>query len=340
VRAYHAALLGLMAAGTVAATGCGSSDESPTKASAATTGAKPAKVAFLTAAITDYTKAEIEGLKKAFEADGGSLTVMNSNFDPTKLQSQCNDAITSGRYNALIVSVFEPPAGVPCAKAAARADLPVVAADVPIGTDYNQLEPQVDGVVGGVYITAESNGAAGAKLVKQACGDINPCKVIAEVVTPTDQVTGQIVKDLKKDPQIKVVQVLATHYDPAEVAKQLPDALAAHPDTNVFVAGADSQALAALPAVKSSGRDGKLIVLGQGGSRLGAEAIADGSLGGSVGSWPLKEAVAMAKMVQQTVNGQQVEPNGISALTMGTPLILTKANIAQFTPEWGAQHSG
>lgn len=294
-------------------------------------------MAFVTAAITDFTKAEHSAIEQEIEKSGGSMTVFNSNFDPQKLQAQCADAVNSKRYNVIVVSVFEPPTGVPCATVASAAGIPVIAADTAIGTDPNDLEPQVEGVKGGVYITPEANAAGVVELAKSACEGLDPCEIIGEVVTPTDQVTNYVLDAVAEQvPNAKIVQKIVTGFDPSVMAQKMPDVLSANPGVDVLVAGADSEALAALPAIKQSGMLGKLKILGNGGSRLGAKAVADGTLFGSTGSWPEQEGRLMYEMARKAVNDEPIEPVGVDALKMDTPQILTKENVAEFTPEWGA----
>ena len=343
------ALGAIVAAVALAAAGCGSSDDGGSTASgtsagtsASTTGGaggKPVKVAYLTYALTDYVQAEEHGLKSVIAPDGGSVTVFNANFDPQKLTQQCQDAVTSGRYNAILLAPVDMATGKPCVAAAKSANIPVVTIETQVGTDPNSIEPQVPGVVGVVTIPQQANADALLGVTEKACAGQDPCKIIAEVANPNDPLTNLVVKTVKdKMPNADIVQVISGQYDPSVIAKAFPDALAAHPDATVFLSAADSQALAVVPALKQAGKLGKVKLIGNGGSRLGAKAIADGTLFGTVGNWPEKHGVAAGKMLTQAVNGEPVQPDAINALEIGKPqpLILTKDNVDQFKAEWGA----
>jgi ribose transport system substrate-binding protein len=351
MRNARALALAVVLGAAVLVAGCGSDNDSSTSAStgsdtAASTGAstaggsggEPVKAAYLTYALTDYVQAEEQGLKKAIEPDGGSVTVFNANFDPQKLTKQCQDAITSGRYNAILLAPVDQATGIPCVTAAKAADIPVVTIETQVGPDPNSFKPQVDGVVGVVTIPQQDNADALKGITEKACEGQDPCKIIAEVANPNDPLTNLVVKTVKEQlPNADVVQTISGQYDPSVIAKAFPDALAAHPDATVFLSAADSQALAVVPALKQADKLGKVKLIGSGGSRLGAKAIADGTMFGTVGNWPEQHGEAAGKMLTQAVNGETVDPDGVNGLELDEPVLLTKDNVDQFKAEWGAE---
>ncbi len=330
------------------AAGCGSGDDDGSTSAGTATGSgtaasttsagKPVDVAYLTYALTDYVQAEEKGLKSVVEPAGGSVTVFNANFDPQKLTQQCQDAVSSGRYNAILLAAVTPPTGVPCATAANAAGIPVATIEGQTGKSNDDINPQVDGVVGVVTIPVSANADAVVEITKDACEGLDPCKIIAEVATPNDPLTNTALNAVKAQlPNADVVQTISGQYDPSVIAKAFPDALSAHPDAQVFLSTADSQALAVVPALKQAGKLGKIKLIGNGGSRLGAKAVADGTLFGTIGNWPQQGGEIAGKMLTQAVNGEAVEPKGVDGLTIDEPLIITKQNVGQFTPEWGAE---
>jgi ribose transport system substrate-binding protein len=295
-------------------------------------------VAYVTYALTDYVQAEEKGVKSVVEPDGGSVTVFNASFDPQKLTQQCQDAITSGRYNAILLAPVDSPSGKPCAAAAKAAGIPVVTIELPVGDDPNNITPQAPGIVGVVAGSIPTNAEAIAGLTKKACAGKDPCKAIVELAFPSDPLTNAVLDAVKKDvPNIDVVQTVVGQYDPSIIAKVFPDALAAHPDTNVFVSAADSQALAVVPALKQAGKLDQVKLIGSGGSFLGKKAIEDGTMFGTIGNWPEQHAEAAAKMLTQAVNGEPVDPDSVDAFLIDKPLVVEKGNVDQFQPEWGAK---
>ena len=334
--------LGAVAAVAVVllAAGCGSDGGSSSNGgeSADGSGGTPVNVAYLSYAYTDFVKAEEEGLKEAVEGTGGSVRMFNANFDAQKLLKDCQDAVSSGRYNAILLAPVDAATGRPCVAEAAAADIPVVAIENVVGEDVNELQPQVEGVVGTVAFTPEANSDAILGILEKACADLNPCKVIGEIASPSDVLSATVVKRVKAEmPDVEIVQTFATGYDPALVAKAFPDALAANPDAHVFLSIADSQVLAVLPALEAAGKLGQIKLIGNGGSRLGAKAVADGTMFGTIGSWPAQNGRIAGDMLTKAVNGEEIEEPGVEAATVDEPKLLTKENIDQFEAEWGAE---
>jgi ribose transport system substrate-binding protein len=283
------------------AAGCGSNDDVDKRAG----GDKVVKIAFLTNLYTDYVQAIEQGLNDGVKQNGGSVKVFNAAFDPQKMSQQCLDVIASGRYNAIVINPIDHPSMVPCVKAAAAAKLPVGNSEITIGTDPKRaydIHPQVDGVVAAIIVSVQSSAAIQASLVKQACVGKDPCEVIAEIAAPSEPFTNDSV-DIVEDqvPNVKIVARVATMVDPAAVTKAMPDLLSAHPGADVFLAVADSSALAALAAVKDARMEGKIVLIGGGGSRAGAKAVAAGTLFGSVGSFPRQAGRQMGEsMVERS----------------------------------------
>jgi ribose transport system substrate-binding protein len=295
------------------------------------------KLALLYTIYSDFQTAQEEGISEVIDPLGGSYERFNANFNPQMQIAQCKDAVNSGRFNAIVLQVLDPPTGVPCAQAANEAGIPVIANDTPIGTDANDTEPQVDGVVGGVYITPEDNASSVVEMTKLACEGLNPCNIIAEKASPTDPLTNDPIDAVKEEvPNAEIVGEMVTGYDPGAAAQQMPDLLAANPDANVYLSISDGTALASVPAIDDAGLLGKIRIIGAGGSRQGAKAIADGTLFVTNGNWPKQEGEFMANMAVQAINGDDIDPVFLLQNDVDEPAIITKDNVNEFTPEWGA----
>jgi ABC-type sugar transport system substrate-binding protein len=292
----------------------------------------------LVSSFADYQKAQQDGLEKVLKPNGGSVKVFNAEFDPSKQMTQCNDVINSGRYNVILLNAPDPTSAVPCATAAAKADIPVIANDVAIGKDYNATAPQVDGVVGGVLITPVNNANATSESVKAACEGVEPpCKLIVEQGAAADVFSNEILKQLSKMDGVEVVQKFITLYDPAEVTKAVPDILSAHGDADVYVSSADNTAVVAAGLIKDAGLADSLKVLGNGASHAGLAAVEDGSLFSTIGDWPFQQGEILAKMATQAVNGETLDPRDVVAQDIDTPLLINKDNADEAKSEWGAQ---
>lgn len=341
------ATLGTVAIAAAAAAGCGSSDDESTSsatnaAGAATTtadaGGTKVDVAYMTYALTDYVQAEVAGVEAKVKPAGGSVKVFNANFDPQKQNQQCQDAITSGRYDAIVLSPVDPATGTPCVRAAAGAGIPVATIEQAVGPDPYSIEPQLDGVVAVASIPLQSQVEKTSGLVQQACADADPCKVIAEVATPSDRFTNDVVKGVEEQlPNVEIVQTVAGQYDPSVIAKAIPDVLAANADADVFLSAADSQAIASFPAIEGAGMSDSLKVIGNGGSRAGAKAVAAETLFGTVGNWPFQAGELLAAGLMEAVGDKPVTQPSIDILKVDEPALITKETVEQFKPEWGAE---
>lgn len=338
-------LVGLAAILAVAAlAACGGSSGSSSSSSSASGDSssastqKPANIAYLTYVETDYVMQENAGMESVVKPLGGSVERFSANFDPQKQIQQCNDAITSGRFNAIVLAPVDSGAAVPCVKAAKAANIPVLGLELPTGGDIMNPKPQVDGIVGNVVGDNASNAAGIKELTQKACEGVDPCNVIVETVAPGDPFSKSYVDAIKSiGGNVKVVQEIPAGYDPATLQKGFADALSAHPDASVFVSAADTQAMAVLDQIDAAGMKGKIKIIGNGGSREGAKAVADGTFFGTLGNWPYQNGVAAAKMAEQAVNGETVDPQVIDVFTISTPFVITKDNVAEFKPEWGAK---
>lgn len=333
--------LGMIIAGLMAA-GCGSDNDAGGGSASGEGGSGPAKapeVAMIAYAILDFAQAEVPAMEAELESVGGSMKVFNANFDPQKQLQQCTDAITSGRYNVIVLMPVDGAAVAPCVTQAKEADVPVVAFENPAGPDRNKIEPQLDGVVGSVVYTGARGGELAADLMTSACEGVDPCNVIIEIALKADPFSAVRLKALEDAAEstqsIKILQVYEGNYDPTQTAKKLPDVLGAHPDVNVVVFEADNNAIEGLKAIEAAGlTDVKSI--GDGGGRQGAAAVAEGRLYGTTGTWPAQSARIAAKMVIDAVNGKKIAQPAVDFYDVDTPAVITKDNVGDFTAEWGA----
>lgn len=317
---------------TIVGAGCGSSSDDGD-----TTGEEPANAAFLSYDVTDFVQAEIAGMESVIEPTGGSLEVSNAKFDPQAQLKQCQDAVTSGRFNAIILAPVDGAAVAPCVQQAADADIPVVAAENPVGPDRDAIEPQLDGVVGSVVYTGAVNGRQVSQLTIDACKGIDPCNVILELAFRADPFSAVTLEDLQatidESPNINLAQVTEGGYDPALTAERIPDVLAANPDVDVILFEADSNAVAALPAINDAGLD-DVKVIGNGGSRQGVMEIENGNLFASTGTWPFQAGEIIGQMAVDTVNGTAIEEPAVDYYAIDSPELITADNVSEFKPEW------
>jgi ribose transport system substrate-binding protein len=342
------AALGTTAAIAAVLSACGSSDTSAgtsgaTGATAGSDGGKAANVAFLTFSNDGlYLPKEVEGVTDVIGRSGGTVKIFDAKLDQQKQLNQCQDAISSGRYNVIVLQPVDPAGAAVCAREAAAADIPVFAFEFPVGTDPNTLEPQLDGVDGSVVGTIQSQAEKTFQAFEAGCKGDSDCKVALEVASRADPLGSAQIDLLKsKGPAagIQLVAITEGAYDIAQTAQKLPDVLQANPDLDVFLTEADTNAIAAIPIIKDAGMSDQIKIMGLGGSTSMIDAIKSGTAYGTVAYWPRTAGTVVGQMIQDTLDGKTVaEPAvDLQAVAPGQPVIVTQENVDTFTPEWGQQ---
>lgn len=336
IRVRNWVLAALIPIAAVGFSACGSGGSAETGE-----GAAP-KVALLAYIDNEYTRVWLEGVESVVKPEGGSAELISAEFDEQKQLNQCQDAITSGRFNAIILASVAGSAAGPCVQQAKNAGIPVVALDTPIGPDPNEIDPQVEGVVGSVVVAGEKHAEVLWPIVEEACASSNPCRVIMEIVNRTDPFSNGLLKYAEAEAEasggkIEIVDVLAGEYDAAQTAKNMPDALTAHPDVNVVTAEADNNALVAVRAIEEANLGHPVTVIGYGGSVDGAKAIESGKLFATFSDWPRKAGEKTAEMAIDALDGKEIEPSGIFSRTLAKPFVITKSDVKGFEPEWPAE---
>ena len=294
------------------------------------------KIAFLAGVVdATYTPAQVAGLK---EGTGGDITVFNPDFDPSTQLKQCQDAITSQRYAAIVITPLDNTAAVPCARAAKEAGIPLIADGTAVGKDPNALAPQVDGVVGSVLYPPLTMGMLTWAEVKRACQGADACKIILETSFLSDPLYSgayAYIGEQAKGTNVKIVATYESQYDPAQTTAKLRDILVANPDVKAIVFCNDPTALAGIRVLAGLGMQDQVKSIAQGGTAAGAEAVSKGELFATLAVLPKTTSRLEGEMALKAIKGQPIDPNGLDAFKIGKLQgAVTKANLDQFTAEW------
>lgn len=344
------AAVGAIAAVAAFGAGCGSSDDdggssaSGGTTAAATTGgggAKAPQIAFLTGDVSDFGQGQVNGLRRVAEENGGSLTIFDGGFDAQRQNADCQDVVTTGKYNGIVMNGNSGPAAVACVTAARDADIPIVALETAIGSDPEKLEPQVDGVVGSVLIPASAGAEGQVELLREACEQLraDPCNYLLIIGDRSYQLDDTRLKvfdeQLGGDAGFKRLGLGEDGYDGAVGQRVVNDLLRAQPDTDVIVASTDSTAVQAAKVVKDLGLEGRVLITGDGGSREGVKGIAAGDVFATQSLVPVQMGELAAQMIVDAVNGREIARNAVSVYDLTDPRVLKQDNVDSFTPEWG-----
>jgi ribose transport system substrate-binding protein len=315
---------------------------------ARSTSAKKIQVAYFDLALANtYETAALNGAKAAAKKYNASLTVFDANFDTTKQYAEVQDAITTKKYQAFVVSPNNGAALVPLLKQAVSAGIKITCHDGvcgPKNSGPGYLRPQIPGVVAHVGFDFVGVGGTLADLMAKACAGKNPCKAVYFVgaFSYANDISrlARLKQELKKFPNVKLVAVQEGKYlgDPSSTAMQ--NVLQAHPDVSVFASAGDQMTLGAERAVNGAGLKGKVALIGSAASKLGVQAVVAKRWFADTIQLPFTEGFVATKLAILAARGAKGLPKTVRVDRLaGFPNlngigVLTQQNAHRFHAEW------
>ena len=295
------------------------------------------KIAFFGfAGANSFAQATLAGIEEQAKKEGVEVEFFDPNFDSAKQVSQIQNAITTGEFQAFVVQANDGNAVVPPIREAIEEDITVVGEFTPVGTRYDTIEPQVEGMIF-VGEPPTENGTALGEMGVQACEGINPCQVAyleGFKALPLDNArTDAVKKALAEGENVELVASVEGGYTQDTGLKAAQNVLQAHPDVDVMIGS--SQAIAgAEQAVKDAGKEaGKDVKLvGNGGSRQAVSAVKEGRW---YGTYVIAEKSAGAKAAELAIKAARVEqvPSSFDTRELQNP-IGTKENLGDFEGQY------
>jgi ribose transport system substrate-binding protein len=276
--------------------------------------------------------------KKEAAKLGAKITIFDAKFNPSLQVGQCQDALASGKFNVFLLKAVTGPPLMRCAQQAIAKGIKVVVVDDPLGPKYT-LAPQVKGIVASILSLPTTNGKALAKMTVAACAGKNPCKVAYYFGPPTFVFSTQSRKtfnsEMAKHPNIDVVFQGSSQFQSSLGTTLTAQLLTTHGDVNVITSDSDQAALGAYKALRAAGKTRDVILIGGGGSCLGAAAIKAGQLYGTSALYPASLGKITVDLGVKALNGQRLgkTQQDVSYLSPVGPIV-TKKNVAKFHCEW------
>lgn len=329
------AVLGIAALGVLGA-GCGSSDDNGSGGSG--NSGDEVNIAYSGfAASNSFSQETFRGIEQVAEENNANATFLDANFDSAKQIADIQDAVTSGRYDALILNANDPNGIVPPLEEAIDAGLVVVASFVPIGPDLTTLEPQVDGLTATVGQTPLSTGEQTGELIVQACEGIDECKVAylpGSKSLPLETVrTDGAMSVIEQHDNIELVSDQEGGYTADEGLQTTQNVLQANPDIDV-IASSDQAIAGAARAVDSAGLNGQVKLIGQGASKQAIDWIRNGDWFGAYVYMPYTEGRKSAEIAIDAVRGEEVEPVVDTESLSPVGPTVTEENLGDFKGDW------
>lgn len=221
-----------------------------------------------------FAQATWAGVEETAKKNNATAEFVDSNFDGPTQVNQLQDAVTSKRYDIIVLQANDGTAVVTAVKQAIQAGIVVVVEFTPVGGRYDTTDAQVPGTIN-IVDAPTINGEGLATLGLGACEQLKaqPCKVAylqGFENYPLDTArTNAAVDALKKGAD--VVASVVGGYTPDTGRAAFQNVLQAHPDVNVVI-GSSQAIQGAAPLA-----DGKnILFVGNGGSKQAFEGVMSG----------------------------------------------------------------
>jgi ribose transport system substrate-binding protein len=222
-----------------------------------------------------FAQATWAGVQQYAQAHNATATFVDSNFDGPTQVNELQDAVTSKRYNVVIVQANDGTAMVQPVRQAIAAGITVVIEFTPVGGQYNTAAPQVPGTIN-IVDPPTVNGQGLAKLGLEACKTVTTGKCQVAYLQgfanyPLDTARTNAAVAALKAGGANVISNLVGGYTQDSGRAAMQDLLQAHPNVNVVIGS--SQAIeGAAPLAKSK----KIAFVGNGGSTQAFAGVMSG----------------------------------------------------------------
>ena len=236
----------------------------------------------------------VEGAKKAADAAGVSLTVVDAGDDATKQVSDIEDLV-SKNVSVLIVNPVDSDAVTGAVAAAVAKGVKVIS---------------VDRVVNGVDIDCQiaSDNVAGAELATQYIVDTLGEGVKTAELIGTSGASAAIDRSAGfhniADEKLDVVASQTANFDRTEGMSVMENMLQANGDIKAVFAGNDEMALGAVEAVSGAKKD--VLVVGFDATDDAIEAIKEGRMGATIAQQPALIGSTAIENAIKLINGETI----------------------------------
>jgi ribose transport system substrate-binding protein len=271
----------------------------PDTGAAANTTAAPAgktlRIGFFGfAKANSFAQATWAGIQEYAADNNATAEFLDPNFDGPTQVNQLQDAVTSKRYDVVIVQANDGTAMVNPIKQAVAAGITVVIEFTPVGGRYDTTDAQVPGTIS-IVDAPTINGEGLATLGLGACEEVpaKPCKVAylqGFANYPLDTARTNAVESALKAGGAEVVASVVGGYTPDSGRAAFQNVLQAHPDVNVVI-GSSQAVQGAAPL--AAGKDIKFV--GNGGSKQAFEGVQSGDW---YGAYVIPEKASGAKAAE------------------------------------------
>ncbi|MGW0163017.1 sugar ABC transporter substrate-binding protein [Mycobacterium sp. NPDC003323] len=300
-------------------------------------------IGFLQLASAAYTNAIRTGVEQAAAAGGYQVTTFDAGSDPQKQVAQCQDAVSSGRLDGLVIEPVDGATLAGCVASAVAAGMQVSVLESAIGPDPSSPEIQVDGIAAQLVLRPSDLALASAEMAAMACQHLNPCDVAYSIADPAAQILVEqkdaTVAALAEHSNISVVAEVNGGYDnPAQGRAAVQDAHQAHGGIDVVIGDDDVTMQGINRWVVDEGLQGKVATIGNGATEASVASIRSGAQFGTIVLYPRTAGARATEYLLKAIGGESGAPISetwaeFSPLGPGQ-LVLTRSNVDAFQPEF------
>jgi ribose transport system substrate-binding protein len=324
------------------AVGCGGGGKSGSAGNETTTSgtsSKPVRIAFfLAASANTYSQAELKGAQATAKSMNATISYLDGNFESEKQVNQIQDAVTSKKFDAFIVSPNDGAAVVRPIQGALKAGIKVACVLTPCGKTLSTAV-QIPGQTAWVGISFKGNGEFMGNETVKACAKVNPCKVAVYVGLysfPADRLMLKLFEQIVgKHPNIKIVSKGQAQYLADPAFKLTQNVVQANPDLNVIVTSGDQMTNGAEQALANTPLKGKVALIGSGASVIAVNALKQKRWMSTYISTPYQEGEIAAKLLIQAIRGANISERSVLDENLSNVgAVVDQTNAAKFKPQF------
>jgi len=298
-----------------------------------------------------YGVASLKGAQAEAAKLGIQLDAFDGNNNPQTQQTQIQDAITTGKYQAFWVWGLDDPSLTPVINTAISKGIKVACADYTWGSLAQQntlnASPTCLSTIG------QAIGAEATNLettMNSACtkavgsGHCNIAFLPGLANYPTDTVRENSMTAYYKGKSNYTFTLMPPgQYDQTQSQAVAQTFFTAHKNINVFATFGDQMAQGAMTAMKLVGgyTPGQNIeIIGYGGAQEIVNEVKSGQVYATLGLYPASESVLGIQYLDEVLKGQSI-PNLVNIINPDThPAIIDKAFLSShpnFVPDWNLE---
>jgi len=258
-----------------------------------------------------------EGAQKAAEKAGAKLVIFNANNDPAA-QNNAIETYIQQKVNGLIVVAIDVNGIMPAVKAAAAANIPVVAVDAILPDGPQKAQVGVDNAQAGKMIAEHF-----AKYVDSDMGGKAKLGIVGALNSAIQNVRQKGFEDtIRSNSKITMAGVVDGRNIQDNALAASENLMTGNPDLTAVYATGEPALLGAVAAVESQGRKDKMKIVGWDLTAQAIKGIDQGFVVGVVQQDPAGMGAAAVNAIVSITKGEAVEKNIAVPVT-----IVTKANV-------------